>query len=48
MKILKNPVFVGLAILVCLNLDWELSNVKSFISGAVISVLAMRQVISHE
>ena len=52
MKILKrvwrfikrDPVFIGLAILLCMHVDWEWTNIKSFITGGVISASAMLRI----
>lgn len=41
----SDPAFVGLAVLLCLQIDWEWTNIKSFVTGGVISVSAMLRIL---
>ena len=34
--IISDPAFIVLAILLCLQIDWEWTNIKSFLTGGVI------------
>ena len=43
----KDIIYVGVTVLLCLNLDWSWSNFKSFVTGGVI-VLSLFNRFSEE
>lgn len=43
----SNPAFVGLTILLCMQVDWEWTNVKSFLTGGVIFASATLRILKE-
>lgn len=41
----SDTAFILLAILLCMHVDWEWTNIKSFITGGVISASAMLRIL---
>ena len=47
-KFIKQDIaFVGLAILLCMQVDWEWTNIKSFLTGGVIFASAILKILGR-